>query len=453
MGIAIVSYFAASTALFLTEFGSESLPYVYIASAVVSTLTGVVYARFEKKLPIQKLLVGTLSFLLLSVSVFRVGIQLTDARWPAFCLMAWYTVLHALLSVEFWGLASRLFDVRQGKRLFGLLGAGEMIASVTGGLMTPLFIRYFGTPNLLLVSAVGLAFCLLILGEIIRHFGGHLERARDPGETSNVRHIRYRDLLKNRYIRLLLLLYLLAVTVVYFVDFNFLEQAKIRYQNRDELARFFGLFYGIAQAVTLILITFATGRLISRYGVRIGMRVRPVILTVCTLALVLNAFGLGPVGLVFWLAATTKLFDLVLYRVASAPAFQVLYQPIRPAPRLAAQLSAESMVGPIAGGLVGATLLLVQWLDISSGLVLGTVTLLVLVAWMKTGARTYRQYRRALAEALRKRRLEGSSLSLDDETTLDILTSRLKSAHPGEVMYAISLLERLEHKDLSTFLI
>jgi ATP/ADP translocase len=143
MGIAIVTFFAASSALFLTEFGSETLPYVYIASAIISTLTGMVYTWFEKWVSIRKLLIGTLFFLLLSVSAFRLGLQYTDAHWPAFGMMAWFTVLNALLSVEFWGLAGRLLDVRQAKRLFGLAGSGEMISSVIGGLLTPLFLRHY----------------------------------------------------------------------------------------------------------------------------------------------------------------------------------------------------------------------------------------------------------------------------------------------------------------------
>lgn len=58
MGIAIVSFFAASSALFLTEFGAEALPYVYIVFAGVSTLTGGVYARFEKRRSVRTLLAG-----------------------------------------------------------------------------------------------------------------------------------------------------------------------------------------------------------------------------------------------------------------------------------------------------------------------------------------------------------------------------------------------------------
>jgi hypothetical protein len=35
------------------------------------------------------------------------------------------------------------------------------------------------------------------------------------------------------------------------VDYAFLDQAHTRYHDEDELARLFGLFFGIANAVTL----------------------------------------------------------------------------------------------------------------------------------------------------------------------------------------------------------
>jgi AAA family ATP:ADP antiporter len=450
MGIAIVTFFAASSALFLTEFGSETLPYVYIASAIISTLTGMVYTWFEKWVSIRKLLIGTLFFLLLSVSAFRLGLQYTDAHWPAFGMMAWFTVLNALLSVEFWGLAGRLLDVRQAKRLFGLAGSGEMISSVIGGLLTPLFLRHYQTADLLIVSAIGLVLCMAVLVKITKQFGDRLtQTTSDTGESRS----RFRDLVKSSYIIRIFLLYTLVIIVYYLIDFRFLDSARERYQNQDELARFFGLFFGIVQGITLLILTLATGLILSKFGVRIGMRIRPVLLTICTLLLIVTTLGFGPVGMLFWMALITKMVDLVFSRATSAPAFLVLYQPIDTRRRIPTQVAVESMVGPIAGGLAGGLLILLQIFGPAGVAYVPFAIFILLFAWMTVSAGVYREYRRTLSEALRGRSLEGGSLSLEEGSLVDILKAKLDGPHPGEIIYALDLLERHESEPIEPLLI
>ena len=67
-------------------------------------------------------------------SVIALGLDLTQAAWPAFLLLGFQAVSKALLSVELWGIAGQVFNVRQGKRLFGLIGSGELLATVVGDL-------------------------------------------------------------------------------------------------------------------------------------------------------------------------------------------------------------------------------------------------------------------------------------------------------------------------------
>jgi len=62
------------------------------------------------------------------------------AGWPVAALMIWFEVVWALTSLEFWGLAGRLMNLRQGKRLFGLIGSGDMVATVIGGFSMSYFV-------------------------------------------------------------------------------------------------------------------------------------------------------------------------------------------------------------------------------------------------------------------------------------------------------------------------
>ena len=110
-----------------------------------------------------RLLPVTLVFLVLSVVGWYLGLWLTKAAWLIFGLMLWLRILVVLTNLAFWGLATRLFNVRQGKRLFSLIGSGDMAASILGGFATPLLVAALGTPNLLLGSTLSLLACLGLL--------------------------------------------------------------------------------------------------------------------------------------------------------------------------------------------------------------------------------------------------------------------------------------------------
>ncbi|MFN8458316.1 MAG: hypothetical protein U0401_27300 [Anaerolineae bacterium] len=68
-----------------------------------------------------QLLLANVSFMLLTVVVFRLGLCSSEAKWfIQLCHLR--DIIRVLSNLEFWGLSGRLFDVRQGKRLFGLTG-------------------------------------------------------------------------------------------------------------------------------------------------------------------------------------------------------------------------------------------------------------------------------------------------------------------------------------------
>ena len=405
---------------------------------------GGIYTLFKKYISLSKLLYSTQIFLLISVLAFWVVLQSMRADWASFGVLVWFTVLTALIHVTFWGMATRLFDVRQGKRLFGLVGAGEMVASVISGLATPLFIQWWGTIHLLMITAIGLVGGLVILGIIVRTYTHQIQATTS---ITNKTTAGTTELLKTAYIRLIFILYLLSVTVLYFLDYSFLDRSQIQFQNKDDLARFFGVFFGISQGLSLLLLTFATGRLLNRFGIRFGMRVRPVVLLFGTLCLIGVGFSSEATLLLFYLAVGTKLCDLVLLRSFNEPALLVLYQPLPPDQKLATQLNVETMIRPIAGGIAGIILLGLTFLDTHQLLALNSTTALFIVGWLLVGVLVFRSYRNVLSEALVRRRLEGSDIQ--DSNIVDILRRYLQSPHGGEVIYALDLLEKHEALDIT----
>jgi AAA family ATP:ADP antiporter len=329
VGIVLVSFYTASSALFLSTYGSGKIPHMYVAAAVISTIIGSVYTWFQKSRGTSASVFATSLFLLVIVISFRFSLGRQANDIASFGLLAWYPVIYALLAVILWHSAGRLFDVRQGKRLFGLIGAGELLASVLGGLSTPFFVSRYGAENLLFISIIGLLFNLALTAFTIRIYRDRMVEdvvgSVDADDTD-----RLRDAIKSRYVVLLFVLYLLMVAVTHLVDFTFYDQARIRYKDQNALANYFGLFFAVTHGAALTMGALVSGRFISRFGIKIGMRVRPITILICAVFMAGLWFSGGTIASFFLLSTATKFFDLVLVRSFSGPSFLVLYQPLRP---------------------------------------------------------------------------------------------------------------------------
>ncbi|HTQ98609.1 MAG TPA: hypothetical protein VMH83_01405, partial [Candidatus Acidoferrum sp.] len=130
MGTGFVFFEAPANALFLSSFDASALPYVYMVSAVVTVLIGTAFARAEGRFPPSHLFMAVLLLMATATLLLYLGSVFTTSRWIGFLLMIWKDVQFILTGLEFWAVAGAVFDLRQGKRLFGLVGAGEIAAVV-----------------------------------------------------------------------------------------------------------------------------------------------------------------------------------------------------------------------------------------------------------------------------------------------------------------------------------
>ena len=127
------------------------------------------------------------------------------------------------------------------------------------------------------------------------------------------------SLARHRYTLWIFLLATVGVFTSRLIDFAFLDQANNRFQNEDELARLFGVLFGGAQAVTLVLLTFVTGPLLNRFGIATGMMLRQVALTSCFVVTIVVLFTVSSGAASYWLALTAKVMDLVLFSAITVP--------------------------------------------------------------------------------------------------------------------------------------
>lgn len=422
MGISTVFFETAASALFLAQFDATTLPFVYLAAAAVSISTGLTYTRLKDRLAFTPLMVGTLGLLFLLVCLMRLGLSVVQASWLVFSMMVAYRLISILTDLEFWAVAARLYDVQQSKRLFSLIGSGEVTARILGAFSVPLLVMWLGVANLLWISAAGLLLCALILVVIVRSFpevrGQSTEKASHGDKASQPRKQSIRPIWGNRYFKLVFLLAFCAVLGKYFVDFAFLTQMQTRWHAVENLASFFGLFSGITQVINLLIRAFISSRLLNRFGVGVGLLVLPVAHIMCTIAIAVVATA--PTAM-FWLVITNQGIYKTLKHPLDNPSFKILYQPLPRRERLAAQIVVEAIVTPIAIAVAAVLMIVLGSVGTTSTSTLTYLMLANFAAWAIVASFVFREYGTALVRALEKRSLDRTSFSIEDEKSVTLI--------------------------------
>ena len=439
MGLATVLFETAASALFLARFGSASLPYVYVAAALLNTAAGFAYSRLSARTSFARLMGGTLWLLVGSVVALRLGLSMTGAAALTFFLLVWYRAISILTDLEYWAVAARLYDVRQAKRLFPLIGSGEVIARIGGSFAVPFIVAAMRVENLLALSAAALAACLAIVGIVLR--GIAAEPAARPGREPAPRR-GLQALLQDRYVATLVGVAALGVLAKYLVDFAFLEQMRSRYADATTLASTFALFSGGTQALSLLTRVAVAGPLLRRHGVRAGLLVLPLAHVACTALVVLAGWAPAFDAAVFWLVLANQGIYKTLKHPVDNPSFKVLYQPLRRDERLSTQIAIETIVSPVTIGIAGGLMLLFTRVLEYDPTVFAWAMLAAFAGWTAIGVRAGREYAEALVRALRGRIVDDGPFLYGDARSLAILKGTLLGDRPGDVLFALGLLEK-----------
>jgi len=459
-GTATVCFESAAGSAFLNVLDARQLALVYMVSAVVTSAIGWIYIRLERQLSLANLLRGALSMLLASVLSFRVLMIFVKDRWVPFTLFLWFDVLTMLANLATWGLALEVMTVRQGKRLFGPINAGEQLAGVLVGLSMGWLVALFEPDNLLLISALGLAVGLGVLGTFLERYPNGIQsedegaEPEDPDETDpEVSAPPMATLVKNPL--LLRIFGLSALTVVGFYSLEYLvyQQVETRFQGDiSETASFIGRTAGVANLCTLLGAWFVSGRLLERFGVRVALLLLPASLGLGLLVALFVGYSAGVGVAFFWIIVGARVLDTLLRGTVEDETMLVLYQPLEPGQRAAAQARSEGVVEPMSALLAGAFQLVVLAISDDPRVFLASLVLPV-GAWLFISWDTGRAYASSLVQAIDRRVLTGTTLRLADAGALDIFQARLASPHPGEVIFCLETLERIEHPRYDSILI
>ncbi len=431
----------AAHTLFIQAHGAEAMPWAYLAEALCIPLAGYVYLRFERVASLRALLLGTLATQIVALVLFRIGIA---AGWPlvAGASIVYFEIEFVLSSLLLWGLANQLMTLRQGKRLFGYVSAGEPVAIILCGVTLPLLLRGLSAADLFLLSATGALLGMGLVVHILRHHKPVEEREAEAVAGNG--HPPAAAWWRHRYVLTLVLMVTVGQMAYFFIDSAFYIEAGQRYPDEAGMAAFLGLYSAAMGTVSLVCSVLLAPWLLRRWGVRAGLLALPGLLALGAVATVAVAALGGPADWVFYLVVGNKVVDQAFRYTLDKTTFVTLFQPLPPGQRLRLQAGLESAVEPLSGGVAGLLLFVML-----QGLGLGAVGITAVIAavactWLGLVAVQVRGYLGALRRALASRALLPQQLALDDAASLAVLRQALASPRPAEVLYGLSLLDGLE---------
>jgi AAA family ATP:ADP antiporter len=444
IGVVIAAYVLARAirnGIFIEAYGPYALVYVAAASPLVLSLFVPAYTILAARIGSRRVTTATLVFFCLNVLVLWYAFRQQPTPRLTAVFYVWVNCFGVIAPVHAWSYASSLFDTRQAKRLFGLIGSGASLGAIVGGLLARVLVDPLGgSTNLLLVLAM-----LIALAAVVVFIANTRIRRRTSVRiaASGARPIQtVRAILQSPYLRLIAAVVFLTAIVTQWTGLQ-LSLVTSRFFNNQAtaLTRFNGTFTLALGTVSFLVQLFATSQALRRFGLAVTILALPLSLGVGSLFIVLLP--------AFWSVLLTNAFDQGLRFSVDRPTYELLYLPIAPQERVPFK-NAIDIVGTRVADAVGAVaygILTVGFLMVPGiGLELrgtGFVNVLLIAGWLVVAWRLRAAYVRTIQESIHRHRMdtERTSSAVLERSAADALRDKLAAGDPGEVRYALSLLE------------
>ncbi len=301
--------------------GVRNLQWLFTATFVVMLVAVPVFGAIVARLPRRRFIPLVYHFFVANIAIFWLLLTLdVGTVYVARVFFVWISVFNLFAVSVFWSFMADLYASEQGKRLFGFIAAGGSAGALLGPALTMGLAVPLGPVNLLFVAAIFLELAVLC--------AQRLESAVPTAVPAEAAARRARPdsaalgggwlagiamVLRSPYlagIALWVSLLSLAGTFLYFQQVNIVAAASDDPAVRTRIFASIDLAIGI---LTIIVQFFATGRLISRFGVGPAAAVLPLV------------FGLGFLAVAF----APMLFVVIAFQAIQRTANFAISNPAR----------------------------------------------------------------------------------------------------------------------------
>ncbi len=263
-------------AAFLKRYGPQHIPLMLVINAGLTFVVFAIADRLGRRYNDHYLLSGFLVLYAVASGVLFLMVK-ADISIAYPILYQLLYLLDAILLVYLWNIAGDLFDARQGKRIFPLVTAGQVLGTTLGSFGTKPFTAYFGeNPSLLLFAVVCLGTALFV-GRTASGLVGNTSpkgtTTKNAGRTVRLSEV---PALMSQYpiLRYLVITGLIPNILLPIFLYQFSVIANHSFASEQSLISFLSVFRGLTTLTTFVLLFFM-GRLYSSMGLTNASLVHP----------------------------------------------------------------------------------------------------------------------------------------------------------------------------------
>ncbi len=436
-----------SRSMFLTRFDIDKLPWLYILIAGFGGVFAYLYSKLAARTSLRVAV-----FFTMSLSVFcLVGMwALIHLSFMVYVLNVFVSLFSIVLVSQGWLVASNLFDAREAKRLYPLLGMGMVLGAATGGEFTSRTAVLVGTRNLLLASAamVVLAYVAYRIANTKAPTAIKSARAAEAKDTDFSFVGMVRDIGRIRHLQVIIAIMVAMYLVDTFVEYVFQVTAVAAHKG-DELTAFFGKFYGLYLNVTeFVFQLFVTGFVVQRFGVGGTLQIAPATILLSSVATV-SAPSLQS-------ASAVRLMEAATRYTLNRTGMELLYMPLPQELRNRIKAFIDICVDRVSRGLGGVLLLFLTATSLNLGVRgISAAVMVLAVPWMYFSYLAKREYILSIRKRFESRRLdfETARVSVNDAATIKLLEATAASENTRQAAYAIGLLAEAPRYDLGPLML
>ncbi|HEX4469649.1 MAG TPA: MFS transporter [Gemmatimonadaceae bacterium] len=336
--------------------GVTRLPWLFAGTLIVMLIANPLFSSLVVRFPVRRFVPMTYLFFAANLLVFFFIMRTTASAqslgpyWISVVFYIWTSVYNLFITSVFWCLMADVFRSEQAKRLFGFIGVGGTLGSISGSAITAVLATRLGTVNLLLVSVTLLTTASLIVARFpaspnAGEAGGGAAIDRDERPIGGTVWAGVTSLMRSRYLLGIggfQILYTIGNTLLYFELTDIVGRYFAGAAQRTSVLAWTEF---AVQTLTVLTQFFLTGRLIRWLGLGATLALLPAITV-----LGFTALGFSP------LLATVVVFTVLRRGTNFAitnPAVEVLFTVVRREDKYKAKSFIETFVYR-AGDQIGA---------------------------------------------------------------------------------------------------
>src|SRR5262245_5398217 len=172
--------------LFLKNFPSSQLPYAYFFTAFFAGFIATLAFRVGQRSSAITLLTGTNVAIIGTLFYFRWAMG-REIWYLPYVYFVYVKIVSVLSTTQFWLLAGYVYDNRQAKRIYSLLGAGAALGALAGSFVPAFLSERLSTESMLLIC---ITVCLVLVG--LSHVAWRYRRTDAEVKPADAAETKYR---------------------------------------------------------------------------------------------------------------------------------------------------------------------------------------------------------------------------------------------------------------------